>query len=78
MIDPNTLSPEDYERAMEDLFASTGWKLFLHEIWALSENINDIQNMTPDTLLFEQGRVSLCGFVLNYEEIMEKTDLESS
>ena len=77
-LDLATVSEERYAEAMEELFASEGWLIYLSELYALSETFNDIQNVVSmEDLWRKRGKLDMIGFSLNYEKIMSQDDNES-
>lgn len=77
-VDLAKLTTEQYRSALEDMFATDGWHIFLSELYAISQNINDLQAIgSMEQLFLEKGRLAMIGFILNYEEIM-KADKDSN
>ena len=71
--DLRKVTDEQYHNAMEDMFASEGWHLFLSELYATSVHLNDLQAITTQSDLdFTRGKLSMIGFCLNYQDIMNQ------
>jgi hypothetical protein len=75
-IDLRKFSDEDYKEAVSDMMATDGWQLFLSELFAMSENMNNIQDIDAmEKLHYVRGQLDMIGFVLNYESIMDQEEL---
>ena len=72
-LDPTTYSDEDYAEVLGEFVRSEGYQLFCGELYALSENLNNLQDVKDQSDLdFKRGQLAVIGLVLNYQELMEQ------
>lgn len=77
--DLRTIPDDVYRETMEEFTRSYGYHLFCSELYAMSENINDLQNVSNnDDLNYKKGQLAIIGFILNYQSIMEQSDAQSA
>jgi len=73
-IDRRTVSDEVFTEELDAMFGSYGWRLFCSELFANSEIINDLQDVTSmEDLFFKKGQLATLGYILNYPT---STDLQ--
>lgn len=59
----------EVQKALEDMFASEGWRYFLEDVTANKNGINHLDGIEGDQMLgFRQGQVSILNSVLAYED----------
>jgi len=57
------------QKALEDMFASEGWRFFLEDVTANKNGINHLDGIEGDQMLgFRQGQVSILNSILAYED----------
>ncbi len=72
-LDPATYSDEEYKEVMEEFTRSDGYKLFCSEMYALSEALNNLQDVKDQSDLdFKRGQLAVIGLLLNYKDLMEQ------
>lgn len=69
----------EYFNAMDDLFASDGWRLLIDELEENAHNINSVE-ATKDVndLFFRKGQLNSLSFILNLESTIDHSKKESS
>ena len=69
----------EYFNAMDDLFASDGWRLLIGELEENAHNINSVE-ATKDVndLFFRKGQLNSLSFILNLESTIDHSKKESS
>ena len=69
----------EYFNAMDDLFASDGWRLLIGELEENAHNINSVE-ATKDVndLFFRKGQLNSLSFILNLESTIDHSRKESS
>ncbi len=71
-IDLERVPDEEYKAETSEMMATRGWKLFLAELYELSQDLSDLQAIDSlEALERTKGKLDMIGFVLNYERIME-------
>lgn len=64
----DNFNPE-VQRALEDMFASEGWRYFLEDVTANKNGVNHLDGIEGEQMLgFRQGQVSILNSVLAYED----------
>ena len=69
----------EYFNAMDDLFASDGWRLLIDELEENAHNINSVE-ATKDVndLFFRKGQLNSLSFILNLESTIDHSRKELS
>tara|TARA_R110002012_G_scaffold112733_1_gene258556 strand:- start:2268 stop:2534 length:267 start_codon:yes stop_codon:yes gene_type:complete len=77
MLDTARVSDEDYRQTMSELTRSDGYAMLCGELFAISENLNNLQDIsTMEDLHFKRGQLAVIGLILNYQSLMEQDDKE--
>lgn len=73
------MTDPEYFNAMDDLFASDGWRLLIGELEENAHNINSVE-ATKDVndLFFRKGQLNSLSFILNLESTIDHSRKESS
>jgi hypothetical protein len=73
------MTDPEYFNAMDDLFASDGWRLLIGELEENAHNINSVE-ATKDVndLFFRKGQLNSLSFILNLESTIDHSKKESS
>jgi hypothetical protein len=73
------ITDEEYFKAMDDLFASDGWKLLIGELNENAHNINSVEAAKDvNDLFFRKGQLNTLSFILNLESTIDHSRKESS
>lgn len=76
-IELDRVPQEDYKEAIDEMVATKGWHYFVSELYAVSEALQNIQDIHSMEELHEvRGKLAMIGFVLNYEAIMNQEGLD--
>jgi len=69
----------EYFNAMDDLFASDGWKLLIGELEENAYNINSVEAAKDvNDLFFRKGQLNSLSFILNLESTIDHSKKEAS
>lgn len=73
------ITDEEYFNAMDDLFASDGWKLLIGELEENAHNINSVEAAKDvNDLFFRKGQLNTLSFILNLESTIDHSRKEPS
>ncbi len=66
------IADQEYFNAMDEMFASDGWKLLIGELEDNARNINSVE-ATKDVndLFFRKGQINSLSFILNLESTID-------
>lgn len=70
---------QEYFNAMDEMFASDGWKLLISELEDNAHNINSVE-ATKDVndLFFRKGQLNTLSFILSLESTIDHSRKESN
>ena len=73
------MNDAEYFKAMDDLFASDGWKILIGELEENAHNMNSVE-ATKDVndLFFRKGQLNSLSFILNLESTIDHSKKELS
>ena len=73
------MTDPEYFNAMDEMFASDGWRLLIGELEENAHNINSVE-ATKDVndLFFRKGQLNSLSFILNLESTIDHSKKESS
>ena len=73
------MTDQEYFDAMDDLFASDGWKLLISELEENAYNINSVEAAKDvNDLFFRKGQLNSLSFILNLESTIDHSKKEAS
>jgi hypothetical protein len=73
------MTDQEYFDAMDDLFASDGWKLLIGELEENAYNINSVEAAKDvNDLFFRKGQLNSLSFILNLESTIDHSKKEAS
>ena len=63
---------ERYYEARADMMTCEGWKDLMVDMQNMRASVNTLHGVTPDTLRFKQGELSIINWLLGLEEASEQ------
>ncbi len=77
-MDYENLTDEEYFDHMRMLFLQDGWTIFMLELKDQADFINDVQDIsTLESLHFAKGQLNAIGKLLNFEEMLKRSQAEA-
>ncbi len=71
------ITDQEYFDAMDEMFASDGWKFLIGELKENARNINSVEaTKDVDDLFFRKGQLNTLSFILNLESTIDHSRKE--